>query len=234
MINAIVGGYLVGTLLVAVWLGGSLYRNADEFDWHYRKGDLFLSCTLDIILWPLLLVTRPKTLLKGSAFQPMSNDPLTDLDAKMADRMRKLQHIVDNPPVCGNQVLYKHPGPDETETSIIFNAADIEQHYKGQEPPLYTNAEKWAIVNFIKGSNPDWQQIEPIPEEINFENMAFDLIDAGLGEVECRKCKATYPATDLIRTVPPLHHGWNVATYSCPNGHRLLKHDVMHVMMRRD
>lgn len=234
MISAMVDVYLGVLLFLALWLGWKLYRNADEFDWRYRKSDLWLDYILDCVLWPLNLLLKPASLLKGSAFQSEQSGSISDISKRQAERMRRLEEMIKSPPPCGSQVKYLHDHWGESEAETIFNSADIESHFKGESPPVHSDAEAWVMVKFIKGRRDDWPHIEPIPEGINFEQMAFDLIDAGYGETICKLCNKAYPVSELSRTAPPMHGGWNTHTYSCPEGHQLFKHDYMHVMMRRD
>lgn len=229
MISVIVDIYLGGVLFLSLWLGWSLYRSADEHDWRHRKSDLWLGYIFDCLFWPLFLPRNPKALLKGSSFQSTSDDPLTDISKRQAERMRRLEQMTESPPACGNQVKYQHDHWGESGTEIIFNSADIESHFKGKQLPLFHIEECRAIISFIKGRRDDWSDIELIPDDINFERMAFELIDAGYGEVQCSECEKLYPVSGLSNSKPPIHGGWNAENFSCQEGHALLKHDYMHV-----
>lgn len=227
--------YLAIILLMTIWLGWLLYRTTDEFDWKYNKSDLWFEYFLCALFWPLLL-RKPSLLLKGEMFKKSKEEGVLDLSGNIAERMRNLQQIIDTPPPCGKRVAYRyrHFYEQSSEVDIIFNSADIEQHFKGETLPLHFTEECHAIINFIKGRRDDWEQVESIPSGINFEPMAFRLIGAGYGEVECKKCGKVYPVTELTTDCPSVHEGWNTKTYSCSEGHKLFKYDYAHFQMRRD
>ncbi len=54
-----------------------------------------------------------------------------------------------------------------------------------------------AIVAFIKGRGDNLAETTPVPKAINFEDMASELIDAGIGKVYCTGCKIHYDAQTL-------------------------------------
>ena len=118
------------------------------------------------------------------------------------------------------------------ETDVIFNAQDIETFFKGKELPFHWDVESSAIIALIKNRDETNPEVTTISGDINFNMMAFTLIENGYGEITCPHCHNTYSAGELKSSMPPLRNGWNIITYACPKGHELLANEHMHVMMR--
>jgi len=116
---------------------------------------------------------------------------------------------------------------------MIFNAADVQNHFKGDSLPMFWEDEQMAIVKYITGRDDTLPGPTPVPDAIDFEKMATQLIDAGIGSVRCLACKVFYNAGELSLSTPELHPGWNFAEYSCPAGHSLLSRRHIHVYTRR-
>jgi hypothetical protein len=209
----------------------------DEFDWRYRSGDIWLGFGLSLLLWPLFLLVIPRTILRGDAVLDVRDDNDLALCGSMANRMRRLHQISINPPECGAEVVYRYPETlfeNQEYIDLTFRSADIASHFKGKDLPLFWQEEKKAIVAFIKARDESSDHIAEIPGDINFNDMAFDLIDNNFGEVNCPVCQLTYSVGELEAKSPPMHAGWNFRTYSCPKGHKLFSRRTMHILARRD
>ncbi len=162
---------------------------------------------------------------------------LADIQRRQKQRLKRLEGIAISPPPCGKYVCYRHQQSglqDNQCVSVLFLASDIEHHFKGKQLPLYNPQEAQALVPWIKGRDEGTDKPTCIPEDINFENMAMELIDSGYGEIECLECKRKYAASELNRTVPPIHAGWNLATYYCPQDHTLLTYQYAHFNMKKN
>lgn len=222
--DAILAVYLSGAVLIVVWQSILLIQKASHLDWKSNKKDLLWDVVISAIFWPIMIFTKPRDLIS------VRSNPPDDLVVSHERRMGELVQIAESPPPCGCQVMYQHDCWGE-ESEVLFNAADIESYFKGKELPLFHNEECQALISFIKSRRDDWPRIESIPDSINFKKVAFELMKAGYGDVRCDVCDQLYSVNGLDRSKPPVHGGWNAETYSCPEGHELLKHDYMHVML---
>ena len=198
------------------------------------KSDIWSGYVIDCLFWPVILFTKTKTLLSGATFREIVKDPVADLNARQDERFRRLEEMAVSPPPCGDRVVYRHDHWGEFQSEIIFQSADIEHHFKGKRLPLFHVEENRALISFIRGREDDWTAVETIPDDINFENVALGLIEAGYGEVQCGECGKSYSVSELSRSKPPMHGGWNAETFSCPEEHVMFKHDYMHVHLSRD
>lgn len=227
--------YLAFTALVAVRLGWTMRTELDEFDWRFRPDDVWLGFWLGVTLWPLWLVLKPAFILKGSVILAGDNPETINIGGNMAKRHRQLRQIIDNPPRCREWVSYRYSclGRDTVPTEVIFKASDIENHFKGKMLPLFWGDEQEALVRFIKGRDNSLGTTA-IPDIIDFEEMASELIEAGIGKIYCNSCKEFYDAHLLKRELPPMHPGWNFAEYFCPADHQVLSRKHMHVHCRFD
>ncbi|MGD9659773.1 MAG: hypothetical protein AB7U63_00730 [Porticoccaceae bacterium] len=227
--------YLALTLLVALWLGLMMWGHLDKFDWRHRSGDIWIGFVMSLLLWPLFLVTKPALILKGHAVRDIRHNGGMDLFGGLASRMRQLEEMTRNPPPCGSTVLYRCPESAVDGTphiSIWFATADIEQHFRGRDLPLFWEQEHTALVNFIKGRDESLEIITEIPEPVDFSSMSLDLLQHGYGEVECPVCQRRYSIRDMRMDTPERHAGWNFDFYSCPAGHPVLSCRTTHISMR--
>jgi hypothetical protein len=209
----------------------------DKFDWQYRSGDICLGFCLSLLLWPVFLALKPKMILKGDAVRGQAGVTTLDVSGSMANRMRSFHKIVMNPPECGATVLYKYPDTlieGLQHIDLFFRSADIASHFKGKNLPLFWQQEKRALVAFLNARDEASDKITEIPGDIDFNTMAFDLLDNNFGEANCPICQSNYAAAQLEYESPPMHPGWNFRTYSCPKGHKLFSCRTMHIMARRD
>lgn len=227
--------YISLTLLIATRLGWVMVKQLDAFDWHYRRGDVWTGFWLGILLWPVLLIFKPSLILKGTAVKNEEPQGL-DFTGSLAAQRRRIHQLIESPPLCGAQVSYDFPSGRDSDGTVemIFNAADIQSHFKGKALPLFWEDEQVAIVKFITGRDDTVPGPTPVPEAIDFEKMATQLIDAGIGTVRCVACKVFYKAGELSQSTPEFHPGWNFADYSCPAGHSMLTRKHTHVYARRD
>jgi len=227
--------YLTLTLVIALWLGTTMWRQLDEFDWRYRSTDVWIGFWMGLLLWPLWLVLKPAFILKGTVILAGDTPETINIGGNLAKRHRQLHQIIDNPPRCGEWVSYSYSclGRDTVPTEVIFKASDIEKHFKDKALPLFWGDEQEALVKFIK-SRDNSPETTAIPDIIDFEEMASELIDAGIGKVYCNSCKEFYDAHVLRRGLPPMHPGWNFAEYFCPADHQVLSRKHMHIHCRFD
>jgi hypothetical protein len=223
--------YLLATGIVAAWLGQVMWRHLDGFDWQYRSDDVWTGFWLGVLLWPLWLIVRPSLILRGTTVLADDNLENFDINGVLANRRRQVHQAIKNPPSCGARVSYGFPDFEhDSPVQTVFEAADIEAHFKGRELPLFWGDEQEALVVFIKGRDDSSPETTPIPEAVDFEDMAAELIDAGIGEVYCAECGAYCDAHSLEKVVPPLTPGWNFADYVCPAGHKTFRRKHIHIL----
>jgi hypothetical protein len=228
--------YLAGAMLVMLWISVIRYVLVDTTNPDYSVDQWMLTCVLSAVLWPIVLIFTRDHLFQGRDLFRKKDDLLTGLTQRHNQRMAELEAMAEFPPPCARQILYRHAYSYEENgpiTEIRFQAADIEKHFKGKDLPLNTHVEKAAIVAWIRNRDEALDEITAIPNQINFENMAINLIEGCIGEIVCTACHTWYPAGLLVQRRPELHDGWNMETYHCPVGHELIKHNWIHVFMKR-
>jgi len=226
--------YLAGLALVAIMLGYVMRTRLDEFDWMYHRNAIWLSYVVTLIFWPIVLLFKPRLLFSGGEQLFVVDTVLGGAIPGIAQRMRRLKQFSDFPSPCGNTLYYRHEEPGagmDKGAKQWFEADDITSLYKGKTLPLYSDAERVALVSWITNRDQTIELPTEVPELINFQNVAVSLLDAGYGHIECVTCATRYRASELGKDAPLLHVGWNKATYLCPKGHALLKHDYVHIIM---
>ena len=83
--------YVAGVLIVAIRLALQMVYVLDSYNWDSRKLDIWFTFSLVSLLWPLFAL-KPHYLIDP--------DPLFD-DYGIAKRMRELDRLRENPPICG-------------------------------------------------------------------------------------------------------------------------------------
>ena len=224
--------YLIVLALVATKLGYVMRTKLDEFDWRFNKGRIWQSYILVLLFWPIVLLFSPRSLFVGDelfVYDMMFGDLRIQ---SIAQRMRSLKQMADSPDPCGNTIYFTHqPVDDRTGKGVRqwFEAEDLVMLYKGKTLPLYSDYESAALVSWVKNRDQSIEQPTEVPKQINFQNVAVSLLDAGYGHIECKVCATRYRASELSREEPPLHGGWNEAIYLCPKGHTLLRYSHVHI-----
>ncbi|TNF09469.1 MAG: hypothetical protein EP323_00205 [Gammaproteobacteria bacterium] len=228
--------YLALTLTTGLWLGLVMWQKLDAFDWRYRSDDVWLGFCLGVLLWPLWLIVRPTFIFRGAILLAGDNPKSMSTGGNLAARRRQTHQIIKKPPLCGARVTYKFHdfGPSDDPVEVVFEAADIEGFFKGKELPLYWKDEQEAIIAFIKNRDMTLSDATPVPDVIDFEQMASELIDAGIGKICCVTCKMFYDTHQLTRDMSSLTPGWNFAEYRCPSDHLALRREHMHIHYRFD
>lgn len=227
--------YFTGALLMAMWVGYVMRKRLDEFDWHYHSSNIWFTFCLTILFWPVVLIFKPKAFLDSGKLFNFDLEIGGTVFKGIAERARLLHQLAKSPPPCAGTIYYSHKYVyDETDagTGMRFLSDDIVAHFKKKELPFKNDGESVAMVAWIKNRDDSLTQPTEVPDQIDFEDMAFGMLEAGYGAVTCAECEASYSAGELSRDVPPTHNGWNIEVYSCPKGHKLLKHDYMHIYMR--
>lgn len=224
--------YLIGFALVAAKLGYVMRTKLDEFDWTYHRNKIWRSYVMISLFWPVVLLLNPRLLFLGDELF-VYDMWFGDLRIQsIAQRMRNLKQFADSPGPCGNTIYFTHQSVDDRTgkgTRQWFEAEDLVMLYKGKTLPLYSDYESAALVSWVKNRDQLIEQPTEVPKQINFQNVAVSLLDAGYGLVECKVCATRYCASELSREVPPLHEGWNEAIYLCPKGHTLLRYNHVHI-----
>ncbi len=129
-------------LLVALRLGWHVIFKLDHYDWHYSKGDIWISFLFSVVLWPLMLF-KPRNLI----------DPqkLFEGSFGIAGRMRVRAELLENPPPCGSEICYRqrHGRYEETYGEFLFPAVEVEQavRLRLEESPNLSKDDEGAILN---------------------------------------------------------------------------------------
>lgn len=221
--------------MTAMWVIYVMQTCLDEFDWQYERSNILFSFWMTTLFWPISLIFNPRVFLDPAK---MFNFDIVIGDSTIkgfAERARSLHQLAKSPPPCASTIYYSYKyvyNEADTGTRLWFSCDDIVEHFKGKTLPFSDQGQAVAMVAWIKNRDDSLEMPTEVPEQINFDNMAFALIEAGYGTVDCEECGVHYSARELSNNVPPIHAGWNTENYSCPKGHELLKHEYMHVNMR--
>jgi len=221
LLRIILYSYATATLFVALRLGWHVVFKLDRYDWRYDKGDIWLEFGLSVLLWPLVVIEKPRDLL----------DP-TNLFSKpygLATRAR----LRDNPPRCGNVIRYRQADGFTTAFGeFLFRAEAVERVLidRIRELPHRENEDDGAILNWVRHRDRGLSEPTDVPVAWRFRFAADELIREGEGKVRCLKCEETFPTGALIPRDDHGRPGWNMNELLCQRGHELLIVNKMHAM----
>lgn len=221
--------YSTIALLISCWLLYYANQKYDWFDWQLNRTRMLNKVMLRALLWPFFLVA-PKQLIKPVFdFKP---DKFEGRDE--AELARKRAAFMDNPPPCGNTISFSGEcGWSKDKGEFLF-PADVAHEFA---------VKKWRkdrTLSGIRGAiwwlglrDEALAETTPVPEMLeNFDQIARDLIDAGVGQVRCPECNKIYAMTDIISETPsfdlrPCSSVWKFI--NCPEGHGLMNYEYMRI-----
>ena len=230
--------YAMGTAIMASWLIYIMVTKLDRFDWEYEKGHIWLEYILGILLWPIQLIFKPKTLFDSNIRFTGTHTFFDDIAIpNSASRIRKLHELIESPPPCGDIISLEYHDNTHTADSIseiLFYRDDAYSLLCRKLYLIHSDPALQAAKSWLQNRDPHQDVSTEVPEILNFIEVAFTLIESGQCRIRCMMCDKIYDATELVREVPPIHIGWNEEAYQCPHGHEVLRHNYMHLQMRKD
>lgn len=215
--------YLAITAMIAARAAWDMAFRLDAFDWRY--GDIWLSFTMLVILWPLILL-KPRALMR-TLRSPFS---LTDgAGPNLAARERELYLLGLNPPPCGQTVRFRcHDSGGGGGALLEFSAEEVEQVLTEPSSGV-CNPDVLLWVNRRRQDLP----LTDVPRPWwQFQYIAAKLIDQGHGVSDCNACGQRLPATALEKkTTSIIGHGFS--RWYCRCGAVALTVDTGHVHLSR-
>jgi hypothetical protein len=223
-------GYIAGAVLTGVRLGWHMAFRIDRFDWIYSKSNIWMSFVLSTLLWPLILMPprnliEPAKLFEGSFGR-----------AGLAARAREEERLQLSPPPCGAVLLYRQGrgGYEETFGEFTFRSVDVEEALVGKlrDHPHLAADHEGSILKWLRQRDESITTPTPIPAAWSrFQYIADDLLRNGRGEAHCLACNKPIPKNEWFQKDDQGRSGWNFNKLVCPNNHRLLVVERIHLVM---
>lgn len=161
------------------------------------------------------------------------NAPLTAPPCALQNEAQEV--FMANTPPCGEIVEFRMSNTDNGLVGSIcwFNASDVQAAAEKmiEKYPLMVGlrgAARWASCR--ESSNPSPSQVPPTL--VTFNNLAYDLVQSGKGQVSCPVCCKIYSASELVAGFRK-NGGYVYDTFSCPAQHELINVWSMHIMRKR-
>lgn len=223
--------YLAGAVLVALRMGWHIRYRMDKYDRMFS--DVRGTFWLDVILWPMLAL-KPNTLIHPTFSANIWNEG-------RADAERELDRLAQNLPPCGASIRYapKHDEAGECDSEFAFDAATVEAIMAKRlaELPPVQHGRFVAILDWLRQRDPSCTEPTDLPGAWNghFLNVAVGMMNRGLGQVTCGKCREVIPQEQISIDTGPTNmvtSGWAFNVWRCPQGHKLLTKDAMHFFIR--
>lgn len=224
--------YLAGAVLVALHVGWHIRYRLDKYDRMFS--DVRGTFWLDVLLWPLFFL-KPDNLIHPKFSADLGNEG-------RAEEEREMDRLVQNLPPCAASIRYapKHDESGDCDSEFVFDAAEVEAVLAKRLAEL--SAEKHSryptILNWLHQRDPSCTEATDVPAAWNshFLNVAISMMNRGLGQVRCGKCRAVIPHADISldssRVKTPTS-GLSFTVWRCPQNHKLLTKDVMHFLFRK-
>lgn len=223
--------YLAGAALVALRVGWHIRYRMDRYDRMFSK--VRSTYWFDVILWPLLLL-KPENLVHPKFSPDIWNQG-------RAEAERELDRLAQNLPPCGASIRYapKHDEAGDCDSEFVFDAASVEAIMAKRlaELPIAQHGRFTAILDWLHQRDPSCAEPTDVPAAWNghFLNVAIGMMNRGLGQVMCGKCRDVIPQEQISIDTGPTNmvtSGWAYNVWRCPQKHKLLTKDAMHFYVR--
>lgn len=187
----------------------------DSYERRNVNNEFWKISILTILLWPISILVNHKYL----------SNPSSSFTHQLyfADITRKKDEFMRNPPFCGSTIKYKKK---DCLGDFNFSAADIQNFLisKFKQKPQSVNWVDNAILNWVSNREESSQEISDIPQMCSdFDNIANNLIRAGIGRVFCSKCGKEFESSELLINDSTEKSGWFYFRILCSQKHILLK-----------
>jgi hypothetical protein len=216
--------YLLVTALVATRQLTHMLFALDRFDWKHDRMQIWVNFALMLLLWPLILFTKPKSLF------------VSDLEDRspLADRERAMYALVHNPPPCSSRVVYRTRA-DEGSAEFYFDASTLTDLVRARLAEGHDGyyEEHMALLGWLERRDATITTATEVPEVCShFYWMADEEARAGNAEVRCCACNETIQASHLVGRDDKGLRGWNSNRLLCQKGHLLLEYRATHILLK--
>lgn len=223
--------YLVGAVLVALRLAWHIRYRLDKYD--HQFGDVRGTFWLDVVFWPLWLAFNP-----GGLIHPVF--PAERWHGGRAEAEREIDRLEANPPPCSAFVRYapKHDEHGACDSEFVFDAAELlaVMEQRLAELPPKQQGRFPGIANWLR--QRDATRLDPVDAPAAWDDwflkIATGMMNRGLGQVRCGQCNAIIPQERITLDHEPKGlkgSGWRYSIWCCPQGHKLLTKDAIHLYM---
>jgi hypothetical protein len=222
-------GYSTVALLVCVRLLYYTSKELDWADWQINRSQILNKVMFRVFLWPFFLII-PKQLIKP-VFKYKPGPFSMEDEAALA---RKHAAFMNIPPPCGRTIsLTGESGWSTIKGEFLF-PSHLAQEYAvakwraDKSLPGIRGAIWWlALRDDNLGENT------PVPEMLrNFDKIAQDMIDAGVGQARCPECNKIFEVTEII-TESRMLGSSGYKFLNCPNDHFLMSYEYIHFCFKR-
>ena len=226
--------YSIIALLIC---GRLLYYASNKYDWadwQFNRNQILNRIMRRVFLWPFFLVA-PKQLIKP-AFDFKHGEFCGEDGAELA---RKRTDFMDNPPPCGSTISFSgEHGWSSIKGEFLFPASIAHEFavrkWRGDRTlPGIRGAIWWLGLR-----DGTLGEKTPVPELLpNFDRVAHDMIDAGVGQVRCPECNKIYMASEIVSETSNIGSGGCCQTawrfLNCPEKHVLMSYEYMRLYLKR-
>lgn len=221
--------YLGGGALIALRMAWHICYRLDKYDRMFSN--VRSTFWLNVILWPLSLLLKPKDLIHPKFLAANS------WEDSCADAQRELDRLAQNLPPCGASIRYapKHDEAGDCDSEFVFDATAVEAIMAKRlaELPAAQHGRSTTILNWLRQRNPSCAEPTDVPAAWNghFLNVAVGMMNRGLGQVTCGKCRKVIPQEQISIDTWSTNMGrplWVYSGWRCPQKHTLLTKDATH------
>ena len=224
--------YIAGAVLVALRMGWHIGYRLDKYD--RMLCDVRSALWRYSLLWPVVLLFSPKSLVLPTL-------STSSLNKGVAEAEREMDRLEANLPPCSAFIRYApdHDESGQCDSEFVFDAAELLAIMEKRlaELPAEQHGRYPGILNWLH--RRDTSRLDPadIPAAWNrhFLNVAVGMMNRGLGQVTCGKCREVIPQEQISIDTGPTNmvtSGWAYNVWRCPQGHKLLTKDAMHFFIR--
>ena len=151
---------------------------------------------------------------------------------KEAEKER--ERLWKHPPPCGSVIRYTQKyGYEERHGEFLFSAADVERELKNalRENPHLVNTDEGALLNWVQRRDDSVTEPTDVPLIWDrFKYVANDLVRAGKADIFCMECESAIGADQITTNDDSGKPSWNFDRVICPQGHKLLVVETVHLM----
>ena len=218
-----VNAYLVLAALFVTWFLGYAYIGLDQYDRRYvRWVETVAMVAFCALIWPLLLVRRPKCILKPS--------DLYEWDSTRAGFDRERDRLMRDLKRCTNRIRFEAHNKGKMIGEFEFPSDAIAAYLAHRtDKDGYGNINDLSEVKqWVDNADLLNAQASEIPWVwTSFNLLAAELASLGVGDCFCGTCRTHYFATELESGSGDGSPGWIAVIIKCPKGHEVMKFDLL-------
>ena len=223
--------YLAGAVLVALRMGWHIRYQLDQYD--RRFCNVRSTFWFNVILWPLLLL-KPDNLIHPKFTESTWSEG-------RAEAERELDRLEANLPQCTAFIRYapEHDEWGQCDSEFVFDAAEVLALMEKRlaELPAEQHGRYPGMLDWLRRRNTVRLDSVDVPAPWNgwFLNVAVGMMNRGLGQVRCGRCREIIPQVQITLDSGPTGmqgSGWHFNVWRCPQGHKLLTKDAIHFYIR--